>query len=82
MGSVDLRVTSAHGGPEALPLRTINRLEEGDTLHYKPLLRSGEQRKGDVSFVLVPANPAAAGEKLLVLQPKAANKPQDRKSVV
>lgn len=80
MGSVDLRVTSAHGGPEALPLRTINRLEEGDTLHYKPLLRSGEQRKGDVSFVLVPANPAAAGEKLLVLQPKAANKPQQWKT--
>lgn len=79
MGSVDLRVMSPRGGAETLPLRTINRLEEGDTLLYRPLLRSGEERKGEVSFVLIPSNPTAAGEKMLVLDPKAAGKPQQWK---
>jgi len=59
-----------------LPLRTINRLEEGDTLLYRPLLRPGEQRKGEVAMVLVPADRIATGEKLLILEPKPANKPQ------
>jgi hypothetical protein len=77
VGSVDLRVTSARGGGEALPLRTINRLEEGDSVLYRPLLRSGEQRKGDVALVLVPVNRAAAGEKLLVLEPKPADQSQE-----
>jgi hypothetical protein len=62
-----------------LPLRTINRLEEGGTLLYRPLLRSGEERKGEVAIVLVPANKMAAGEKLLILDPKAANKPEEWK---
>ena len=59
-----------------MPLRTINRLEEGDTLLYRPLLRPGEQRKGEVAMVLVPADRIATGEKLLILEPKPANKPQ------
>jgi len=59
-----------------LPLRTINRLEEGDTLLYRPLLRPGEQRKGEVAMVLVPADKIATGEKILILEPKLAAKPQ------
>ena len=78
IGSVDLRISSPRrGGAEPLPLRTINRIEEGDTIHYKPLLRSGEQRKGEVTIVLTPANKTAAGEKLLVLQPKSAGTKQE-----
>ncbi len=46
---------------------------------YRPLLRSGEQRKGEVALVLVPANPRLAGEKLVILDPKPANKPQQWK---
>ena len=76
IGSVDLRVSSPRGGSFPLPLRTINRLEEGDTLLYRPILRSGEERKGEVAIVLVPANKTGAGEKLLILDAKSANKPQ------
>lgn len=76
IGSVDLRVASARGG-EPLPLRTINRLEEADRLLYHPLLRSGEERKGEVAVVLVPANKTATGEKLVILDPKPAGKPQE-----
>ncbi len=72
IGSVDLRVSSPRGPGEPLPLRTINRLEEGDTLLYRPLLRAGEQRKGEVAMVLVPADRIATGEKLLILEPKPA----------
>ena len=78
IGSVDLRVSSPrrkHADP--LPLRTINRVEEGDTILYKPLLHSGEQRKGDVAIVLTPADKTAAGEKLLVLEPKSAGAKQE-----
>ncbi len=68
---------SPSSGGEALPLRTINRLQEGDRLLYRPLLRSGEERKGEVALVLVPANTATAGEKLRILDQKPANKPQE-----
>jgi hypothetical protein len=77
IGSVDLRVSSPRGGSDSLPLRTINRLEEGDKLVYRPLLRSGEERKGEVTVVLVPANKSATGEKIVILEPKPANKPQE-----
>jgi hypothetical protein len=80
IGSVDLRVSSPRLGAGApLPLRTINRLEEGDTLIYKPLLRSSEKRPGEVTFVLVPANKAAAGENLRILDPKPARDSQEWK---
>ncbi len=80
IGSVDLRVASPRSPAAApLPLRTINRLEEGDTLIYRPLLRSSEQRKGEVTFVLVPANKTAAGENLLILDPKPAREAQQWK---
>lgn len=79
IGNVDLRVASAENAADALPLRTINRLQEGNTLLYRPILRSGENRKGEVALVLVPANKTAAGENLIVLDPKPANKPQQWK---
>lgn len=77
IGSVDLRVASPRRGTnEPLPLRTINRLEEGDTLLYRPLLRAGEERKGEVAIVLVPADKVATGEKLRILDPKPAARAQ------
>lgn len=78
IGSVDLRVISARGG-EALPLRTINRLEEGDQIVYKPLLRAGEKRGGEVAVVLLPENKAAAPDGLTILDPKPANEKQQWK---
>jgi hypothetical protein len=78
IGAVDLRVFSPRGA-QPLPLRTINRLEEGDTILYRPLLRPSEQRKGEVAIVLVPADPAAVGEKLRILAPLRAGKPQQWK---
>src|ERR1700730_16916676 len=79
MGSGDLRVASPHSGSEPLPLHTIDRLEEGDTLLYRPLLHAGEERKGEVALVLVPANKTAAREKLAILDAKPANSPQQWK---
>jgi hypothetical protein len=46
---------------------------------YRPLLRSGEQRTGEVTFVLIPANKAAAGENLRILDPKPAKEAQEWK---
>ncbi len=59
-----------------MPLRTINRLEEGETLLYRPILRPGEQRQGEVTMVLVPADKTATGQKLVILEPKPAGKPE------
>ncbi|HEX5430649.1 MAG TPA: hypothetical protein VFW83_01685, partial [Bryobacteraceae bacterium] len=77
IGSIDLRISpsSGHGGAP-LPLRTINRLDEGETILYRPILRSGEERKGEISVVLVPAKGVAAHRKLLIFDPKPAGKPQ------
>jgi hypothetical protein len=55
IGTIDLRVDPSRAGEKPLPLRTINRLEEGETVTYRPILRQGEQRKGEVDVVLVPA---------------------------
>ncbi len=59
----------------AIPLRKLNRMEEGDLLIYEPVLRPNEKRHGKVSFVLVPASASErADERLVVLDPKDANK--------
>jgi hypothetical protein len=73
IGNVDLRVVTP-GKSQALPLRTINRLTEGDTVVYSPILRSGEKRTGEVSLVLSPAVPVSKGENVVVLEPKPAGK--------
>jgi hypothetical protein len=75
IGNVDLRVL-APDQKNALPLRTINRLEEGDAILYSPLLGTNQKRSGDVSLVLVPAIPESKDQHLLVLEPKPAGKPQ------
>jgi len=75
---VDLRVGSPRG-KGALPIRTINRLEAGDTILYRPLLHGGETRRGEVTMVLVPASKTPHGEKLLVLESKPAAQPQQWK---
>lgn len=78
VGTVDLRVLSpSRKADQALPLRTITRLEEGDTIEYHPVLRPREERKGEVTMVLVPANKKAAGkDKFLIFDPRPADHPQ------
>jgi hypothetical protein len=63
IGTVDLRVDPSRAGEKPLPLRTINRLEEGETVTYRPILRQSEQRKGEVDIVLLPAAGAKANSK-------------------
>lgn len=75
---MDLRVVTPGKG-HSLPLRTINRLTEGDTVTYAPILRSGEKRSGEVSLVLAPATPMAKGQNIIVLDPKPAAKPAEWK---
>src|SRR4051812_21601953 len=78
IGNVDLRVvTNNHAEP--LPLRTINRLTEGDTVRYNPILRTGEKRPGEVSLVLAPAVPASKDQTIVVLDPEPAGKPAEWK---
>jgi len=82
VAAVDLRVLSPsiHAANLPLPLRTMNRIEEGDLIRYRPLLRAHEVRKGDVTLVLIPANKKAAGrDKLLIFDPKPAKDPQQWK---
>ena len=76
IGTVDLRVDPSKSGEKPLPLRTINRLEEGETVTYRPLLRPSEERKGEVALVVVPAEGVHAAEPLLVSPAKDAAKPQ------
>ena len=75
IGNIDLRVGSPHGG-DPLPLKTINHLNEGDEVLYRPLLRSNEKRKGEVALVFVPAIHEPHADPLLVLEPKDAGKPE------
>jgi hypothetical protein len=74
IGAVDLRVVRAPGDTP-LPLKTINRLEEGDSVLYRPLLRANEVRKGEVALVLVPINRGPDQDLLEVLEPKPAGRP-------
>jgi hypothetical protein len=77
VATIDLRVASASPrNPNPLPLRTINQIEAGDTIHYRPLLRPREERKGDVTLVLLPADKKKAGKSLQVFDPRPAEKPQ------
>jgi hypothetical protein len=77
IGLVELSVRSARGADREKPLRTINRLEEGDVIVYRPILRPGEERKGDVTIALAPATPTPNGETLLILEPEKAAKPAE-----
>jgi hypothetical protein len=55
-------------------LRTINRLTEGDTVRYSPILRSGEKRSGEVTLVVAPAIPESKEKPIVVFDPKPAEK--------
>lgn len=77
VGTVDLRVSSAKNTAQPLPLRTIVRLEEGEIIHYKPILRPREKREGDVTLVLVPAAKKSGREHFLIFPPKPAAQPQE-----
>ena len=51
----------------------MNLIEEGDVIHYKPLLRPHEERKGDITLVLIPANKKAARTSLKVFDSRPAS---------
>src|SRR5579875_1165174 len=65
IGKLDLR-TFLVGKSEALPLRTVNQLGEGNRIAYKPILRHDEKRPGEVALVLLPVTPESADERLIV----------------
>ncbi len=74
LGDVELLVESSRG-ESPLPLRTINRLSEGDQVLYQPVLRGKAKRHGEVALVLVPS--AHPGQReLVVTDPKSAAQPQ------
>jgi hypothetical protein len=75
LGAVDLRVRSAKN-QDALPFRNINRLSEGDSVFYSPILHGSERRPGEVALVLVPAKRTGNGDPLTVTDPKPAAKSQ------
>jgi len=64
-------------GDTPLPLKTINRLEEGESVLYKPLLRTNEVRKGEVALVLVPVTRQPDQDVLQVMEPQPAGKPAE-----
>ena len=73
---MDLRVESSRGVGEPLPLRTINRLDEGDIVTYRPIVTKVTKEQGSVALVLVPAIRHEGEDPLVVLEPKPADKPQ------
>ena len=62
---------------EALPLQEINKLGEGDTVIYAPVLRGLEKRPGEVALVLVPAKRTGDSETLIVTDLGRADKPHE-----
>jgi hypothetical protein len=73
LGAIELRVKSP-GNTETLPLQDINRLSEGDTVIYSPVLRGVEKRPGEVTLVLVPAKRPAGSGMLIVTDPARADR--------
>ena len=78
IGDVNLQVQSSRGDAP-LPLRTINRLSEGDVVLYSPVIRGHLKRHGEVTLVLVPAVHRHGAETLIVTDPKRADQPQSWK---
>ena len=76
LGAIELTVKSP-GNAEALPLQEINRLSEGDSVLYAPVLRGAEKRQGEVALVLVPVKRAADSELLIVTNPARADRPHE-----
>jgi hypothetical protein len=76
LGAVDLQVQA---GDQRLPFRTINRLSEGDTLLYAPVLHGKEKRRGEIALVLVPQKREPGQEDMVVTDPEPADKPHEWK---
>ncbi len=76
LGTVELQVKSP-GNKDPLPLQEINRLSEGDTVIYSPVLRGTEKRPGEVALVLVPAKRAANADLLIVSELARADRPHE-----
>jgi len=81
LGDVQLQVQSSPDLPK-LPLRTINRLGEGDRILYTPGKLRINEKGGKIALVMAPA-PSHAGAaipdelpKIEVLEPKQAEKAQ------
>ena len=73
LGTINLQVKSG-GNAEMLPLQEINRLGEGDSVVYSPVLRGVEKRPGEVALVLVPATHNADSDTLTVAEPARADR--------
>ena len=80
LGNVRLKV-EGYPGKEMLPLRSINRLGEGDTVYYSPVKLRLKPKGGKVALVVAPA-PAKPGDPVpkelpivKVLDPIEADKP-------
>ena len=71
LGAIDLQVEA---GGQRLPFRSINRLSEGDSVLYSPILRGKEKRTGEIALVLVPERREPGHETLFVTEPKPADR--------
>ncbi len=78
IGAVSLKVRSPKTGDEPLPLDKIINLSEGDTVLYSPVMRSREERHGEVALVMVPLKRDAANA-IQITDPRPADKPQEWK---
>lgn len=74
LGSFELTVHRATQNDAGIPLNRINRLEEGDHITYTPVLKAKEKRPGQVTIVLIAAQPQAGDNSdFLVLSPHDAD---------
>ncbi|HUB83666.1 MAG TPA: Ig-like domain-containing protein [Bryobacteraceae bacterium] len=71
LGAVDLQVEA---GGQRLPFRSINRLSEGDSVLYAPVLRGKEKRTGEIALVLVPERRQSGQPTIIVTEPKPADR--------
>src|SRR5690242_6223801 len=76
IGTVDLQVKASD---YQLPFRTINRLSEGDTLLYAPVLRGKEKRRGEVALVIVPQKREVGQLDIIVTDPESADESHEWK---
>lgn len=76
IGPVKLMVRPPTRGQQPLPLETIDKVSEGDTILYSPIVRGRQVRHGEVALVLVPAKKDPA-HPIIVTEPKPANKDEE-----
>ena len=76
IGPVDLEVRS-RGMAQPLPLQSIVRLSEGDSVTYSPVIHGKEKRVGEVALVMVPLKRNQHDPLLIVTEPKPAAKQQE-----